>query len=216
MDWNCFGMRRGRKARERSGDNENREREIMKGNSVSIKGNITRDAEVRSTSGGSLVIEFGIAWNSSRKNAQTGEYEDVPHYFDCFAWVTESQLRSIQGQIVKGASCAIVDGSLDYTSWDDGQGNKRSKVRIKVNDPIAGLLVKPRQGQPQAAQQQMQMAQPPYEQKRQPAAQYQQPSPRYQQPAAQQQAYAGQYAQQPVYSAAGATTASIYDEEIPF
>ena len=66
----------------------------MKGNSVSVKGNVTRDAEVRSTQGGRLVASWGIAWNSSRKTADG--WEDVPHYFDVECWMSDKQARLVQ------------------------------------------------------------------------------------------------------------------------
>jgi len=110
----------------------------MKGNTVSIKGNVTRDCEVRSTSNGNTVVTWGIAWNKSRKT-QDG-FEDVPHYFDCQCWVTERQLSMIKDSLVKGARCAIIDGHLEYQSWES-QGQKRSKVVIVVDDPISGMLL---------------------------------------------------------------------------
>lgn len=111
----------------------------MKGNTVSIKGNVTRDCEVRRTQSGRAVVSWGIAWNSSRKN-QNGEWEDVPHYFDCQCWVTDRQLDMVEPSLVKGARCAIVDGHLEYQSWES-QGQKRSRVVITVDDPIGGMLV---------------------------------------------------------------------------
>jgi single-strand DNA-binding protein len=117
----------------------------MRGNSVSIKGNVTRDAEVRRTQSGNIVVSWGVAWNQSRKNRETGDYEDVPNFFDVQCWVTEKQLRFLEGSIVKGARCAIIDGHLVYKSWES-EGQKRSKVLIAVDDPINGLLVQPPSG----------------------------------------------------------------------
>lgn len=48
--------------------------------------------------------------------------------------------------IAKGAECAIVDGHLAFDSWQDRDGQKRSKVKIVVDDPINGLMLKPRDG----------------------------------------------------------------------
>lgn len=140
----------------------------MKGNTVSIKGNITRDAEFAATQSGTNVASFGICWNRSRKNAQGG-YDDVPNFFDVVIFLTDRQLGYLKSQLVKGASCAIIDGRLSYSSrGKDGQ--KRSKVEIIVDDPFQGLLVSPPRSQQQA--------------------------PQYQQP---QQAYAPQMAPQPSY-----------------
>jgi len=52
-------------------------------NSVNISGNVTRDPELRQTAGGMCVLTFGIASNSSRKNQQTGEWENYPNFVDC-------------------------------------------------------------------------------------------------------------------------------------
>lgn len=110
----------------------------MRGNTVSIKGNVTRDMEVRRTKSGSNACSWGIAWNSRRRN-QEGEYEDVPNFFDVECWASDKQLAFLQG-VKKGARCAIVDAHLEFQQWErDGQ--KRSKVLIRVDDPVGGLLV---------------------------------------------------------------------------
>lgn len=122
----------------------------MRGNTLSIRGNITRDAEVRQAPSGRNVAEWGICWNSTRKT-QDG-YEDVPHFFDVKCWLTDGQLRSVQGSLVKGATCSIVDGHIVQERWQDKDGGNRSKVCLMVDDPINGLHVSQRQGQRQASQ----------------------------------------------------------------
>lgn len=173
------------------------------GTFVSLNGNITRDAEVRSTNSGQLVVSFGIACNGSRKNAQTGQWEDVPHFFDVTAFPSDAQLKIIQPKLVQGAK-AHIEGELRYQRWTDKQtGKDRSKVSVAVTDPVRGIVAEaPRNAQqgyqpepaygqgyqqPQAAQQPVYA--PPYNQAPQP----------YQQPQAQQY--------QP---------AEVYDEDIPF
>lgn len=111
----------------------------MRGNTVSIKGNVTRDMEVRRTNSGSNACSWGIAWNDRKKNRSTGEYEDVPNFFDVECWASDGQLRQLQGQVVKGARCAIVDGHVEQQTWESN-GQKRSKVVIRVDDPISGLM----------------------------------------------------------------------------
>lgn len=166
----------------------------MRGNSVSIKGNVTRDAEVRTTKSGNTIVEWGVAWNQRRKT-QGGDWEDVPHYFDVKCWMTDRQQQALVPQIVKGASCAIVDAHLVYESWEK-DGQKRSRVSVMVDDPFDGMLLRP----PAASQ-----AQPPAPQ----YAPMQQQAPAYAPP---QQGYGQQ--QMPV--TAPAVGASMYDEDIPF
>ncbi len=181
----------------------------MRGNSVSIKGNATRNAEVRATQSGTQVVSFGIAWNRSRRNAD-GTYTDVPNYFDCTAFCTDRQAQFVVPSLVKGASVAVIDGHLQYETWTDQQDNKRSKVSIVVDDPINGLMVTP----PQPARGAQVPAQPP-------VAVQPQPVPAPQAYAPQTAAYAPQGYQQPAPQQAYAPQviqpeASIYDEEIPF
>ncbi len=52
-------------------------------NRVIVSGNLTRDPELRATTGGTNVLTFGIAVNDRRRNPQSGEWEDVPNFVDC-------------------------------------------------------------------------------------------------------------------------------------
>lgn len=130
---------------------------MSRGNTFSIIGNITRDAEVRVTPSGNSILQFGIAWNERRKNQQTGDYEDSPHFFDVKMWLTDAQLSVIEHQIVTGAKVAIVDGHLTQERWEH-EGKKHSKVVLMVDDPFSGLLVgkknDAKQSRPNVAKQQ--------------------------------------------------------------
>ena len=50
-------------------------------NVVVITGNLTKDPELRSTTGGTSVCEMRVAVNSRRKD-QSGQWVDKPNYFD--------------------------------------------------------------------------------------------------------------------------------------
>ena len=52
-------------------------------NRVAISGNLTRDAELRTTQSGMSILDFGVAVNDRRKNQQTGQWEDYPNFIDC-------------------------------------------------------------------------------------------------------------------------------------
>lgn len=110
----------------------------MKGNHVSISGNITRDAELRTTANGNNMLTWGICWDNSRKVGDG--YESVPNFFDCKCWATENQLRVIQPLLVKGNKCAITEGHLVFDQWEKN-GEKFRKVSISVDDPIGGMVI---------------------------------------------------------------------------
>lgn len=124
----------------------------MRGNTVSIKGNVTRDAEVRSTASGRIIAAFGVAWNKSVKT--DNGYVDRPNFIDAKCWMSDRQDQVISPQIRKGAPIAIIDGHLEQERWEDEHGNKHSRVVIMVDDPISGMMIgrassesKPRQAQ---------------------------------------------------------------------
>lgn len=99
-------------------------------NRVNITGNITRDPELRATTGGTQVLNFGVAVNDRRRNPQTGEWEDYPNFVDCTMFGTRAE--AVSRYISKGSKVAI-EGKLRYTSWErDGQ--KRSKLEVIVDE----------------------------------------------------------------------------------
>ena len=103
-------------------------------NKTFVSGNLTRDPELRQTQGGGSVLTFGVAVNDRKRNAQTGEWEDVPNFFDCC--VFGKRADSLANLLHKGMRVCI-DGKLRWSQWQDKQsGQKRSKVEIVVDDIV--------------------------------------------------------------------------------
>ena len=99
-------------------------------NRVNISGNLTRDPELRQTQGGMAILSLGVAVNDRRKNAQTGEWEDVPNFVDCVVFGTRAE--KLAQFLAKGTKVAI-EGKLRYSQWErDGQ--KRSKLEVAVDE----------------------------------------------------------------------------------
>jgi single-strand DNA-binding protein len=99
-------------------------------NVVVITGNLTRDPELRNTSGGTPVCSMRVAVNTRRKNGQTGEWEDKPNYFDVTVWGQQGENWATYLQ--KGRPVAV-QGRLEWREWQDQQGNKRQSVDIIAN-----------------------------------------------------------------------------------
>jgi single-strand DNA-binding protein len=97
-------------------------------NVVVITGNLTKDPDLRHTGGGTAVCELRVAVNSSRKNGQTGEWEDKANYFDVVVWGAQGE--NCANYLSKGRPVAV-EGRLDWSEWEakDGSG-KRQKVQI--------------------------------------------------------------------------------------
>lgn len=101
-------------------------------NKVVISGNLTRDAELRETKGGTSVATFGMAVNERRKNGQTGEWEDYANFVDCTIWGKRAE--ALSQYLTKGLKVAV-EGRLHYSSWEDRNGGgKRSKLDVTVDE----------------------------------------------------------------------------------
>lgn len=121
-------------------------------NKVFITGNLTRSPELRATSGGTSVLDFGVAVNERRKNPQTGEWEDRANFVDCAMFGKRAE--AVERFLSKGQKVAI-EGKLRFSSWEK-DGQKRSKLSVIV-DEIE--FMSRRDGQ-QTAQQPARQAQP--------------------------------------------------------
>lgn len=92
-------------------------------------GNLTHDAELRSTSTGTYVLQMTVAVNDRRKNSR-GEWEDYPNFVDCAMF--GERAGKIADLLTKGTK-VFVDGELRYNQWEK-DGVKRSKLNVVVDD----------------------------------------------------------------------------------
>ena len=99
-------------------------------NSVIILGNITRDIELRQTPGGTAVADLGIAMNEKYKNA-SGEYVEKAIFVDVVAWGRKAEV--IAEYFSKGSKI-LITGELQFDQWENKEGEKRSKLRVKLRD----------------------------------------------------------------------------------
>lgn len=101
-------------------------------NKVMITGNLTRDAELRSTPSGTAIASFGVAVNDRRRNQQTGEWEDYANFVDCTMFGKRAE--AVSRYLTKGLKVAI-EGRLHYSSWEDkNSGQRRSKLDVTVDE----------------------------------------------------------------------------------
>ena len=93
-------------------------------NIVSISGNLTRDAELRTTSGGMPVLQFAVAVNERRKVGDS--WEDYANFIDCTMFGKRAQ--AVAEYLAKGTKVAV-QGKLHWSQWERN-GEKRSKVEV--------------------------------------------------------------------------------------
>lgn len=96
------------------------------GNSFNLIGRITHDLELR-TVGESTLLNFSLARNRTYKN-KDGEYET--DFFNCIAWGNTAEF--IGKYFEKGQRIAV-SGELRMNTYEDKDGNKRSRVDLLVN-----------------------------------------------------------------------------------
>lgn len=96
-----------------------------------VSGNLTKDGELRTTQGGTEILTFGIAVNDRKRDPNSGEWVEVPNFFDCV--VFGKRADSLSRILHKGMKCCI-EGKLRWSQWNDKSGQKRSKVEIVVDE----------------------------------------------------------------------------------
>ena len=99
-------------------------------NKVLLMGNLTRDPELRYTSGGTAVASFGLAVN--RKFKQGEEWKDEVCFVDITVWAKQ---RENCAEYLNKGSQAFIEGRLNYQTWEDKQsGQQRSKLEVVANN----------------------------------------------------------------------------------
>ena len=97
-------------------------------NNVNIIGTMTRDLELKYLPSGVAVGSFAIAVNQDYKK-QDGTKVEKTSFFD--VKVIGKQSEIINQYFSKGSRIGIT-GELDQETWQDNQGQNRSKVVIKL------------------------------------------------------------------------------------
>lgn len=106
----------------------------MADSTVTLVGNVTKDPELRFTTGGRGVASFGIAVN--RRYQVNNEWQEQVSFFNVVAWGTLGE--NVAASLNKGTR-VIVTGRLEQRSWDDKDGQKKSIVEV-VADEIGPSL----------------------------------------------------------------------------
>jgi single-strand DNA-binding protein len=96
-------------------------------NRVVLTGNLTKDPELRSTSGGTSVCSLRLAVNTSKKDSSTGQWTEKPNFFDITVWGAQGE--NCAKYLSKGRPVAV-DGRLEWREFTDKDGNNRQAVEI--------------------------------------------------------------------------------------
>ena len=94
-------------------------------NRVILAGNLTRDPELRFTNDGIPVCSFGLAVNRVRSKSEEVDF------FDISAW---RELGETIANYKKKGDPILVEGRLQFRTWEAQDGSKRSKVDITADN----------------------------------------------------------------------------------
>ena len=96
-------------------------------NKVILMGNLTRDPEVKYTSGGTAIAKLGMAINRTWTNKE-GQKQEETTFVDVDAFGRQAE---VIGQYLKKGRPVMIEGRLKLDQWDDKQtGAKRSKLGV--------------------------------------------------------------------------------------
>ncbi len=104
---------------------EKEERDMVSFNRVILAGNLTRDPELRFTQSGTPVCGFGLAVN------RVFSKNDEVDFFNVSAW---RELGERVANYKKKGDPVLVEGRLQYRTWEAQDGSKRSAVDVVADN----------------------------------------------------------------------------------
>jgi single-strand DNA-binding protein len=97
-------------------------------NKVILVGNLTRDPQVKYTTGGTAVTEIGLAVSRQWFDKQANSKKEETTFVDVTLW---GRTAEIAGEYLAKGRPVLIEGRLQLDSWDDREtGQKRSKLRV--------------------------------------------------------------------------------------
>lgn len=94
-------------------------------NRVILVGNLTRDPELRYIPSGTAVSDIGLAVNDRVKKG--GEWVDETTFVDVTLWARTAEVAN---EYLSKGSSVLIEGRLRLESWENNEGQKRSKLKV--------------------------------------------------------------------------------------
>lgn len=101
-------------------------------NKVMLIGHLGRDPELRYTPTNRPVATFSLANDRSWTTAE-GAKRNETEWFNIVAW---GNLAEICNQYLKKGQQVFIEGRLHTRTWQDDQGNKRSRVEVVASEMV--------------------------------------------------------------------------------
>ena len=116
----------------------------MNFNQVTIAGRLGRDPELRYIPSGTAVCDIAVAVSDKVKKGD--EWVEKTCWVDVTLW---SRTAEIANEYLKKGSVVLISGRLEQETWQDKEGNKRSKLKIVASTMQMGSK-SDRQSQPES------------------------------------------------------------------
>lgn len=94
-------------------------------NKAMIIGNLTRDPELKTTTNGTQVVNFGVATSYKYKEQETTEFHNV---------VAFGKLAEIIAQYLQKGKKVYIEGRLQTREWEGTDGVKKYRTEIIANE----------------------------------------------------------------------------------
>lgn len=99
---------------------------------ITIVGNLTKDPELRYTSGGAAVAKFTVASTARFFDKTSNEWKDGdPLFLTVNVW--RQPAENVAESLSKGDR-VIVQGRLKQRGWEDNEGNKRTSYELDADE----------------------------------------------------------------------------------
>lgn len=95
-------------------------------NKVQLIGNLTRDPEIKTTTGNSLLATFSLATNHTWID-KDGQKQEKPEYHSINVW---GKLAEICQQYVSKGQKLYIEGRIQTKEWEAENGEKKFRTEI--------------------------------------------------------------------------------------
>ena len=97
-------------------------------NKVILIGNLTRDPQIKYTTGGTAIAELGMAIGRKWFDKTTNQQKEETTFVDVTLFGKQAE---VAGQYLAKGRPVMIEGRLQLDSWEDREtGHKRSKLRV--------------------------------------------------------------------------------------
>lgn len=113
-------------------------------NKVFVLGRLTRDPELRSTTGGQSVASFGVATNRVWTD-KNGQKQEATEFHNIVVWGRQAEIAS---KFLTKGSLVLIEGRLQTRSWESNDGQQRKTTEIVAERIQLGPKPQNQQDQP--------------------------------------------------------------------